>query len=93
MLQVEPNNPVWSAPIDILSPQDLAGTVSPSVHVALLTGAGDKIVPPSICRGCVEALRKRVHNVRLTIAPSLGHDMFLEPVTYGALETLVQSLK
>ena len=42
MLQMEPNNPVWSAPIDILSPLDLAGTVSPSVHVALITGAGTK---------------------------------------------------
>jgi pimeloyl-ACP methyl ester carboxylesterase len=93
MRQMEPNNPVWSAPIDILSPQDLAGAVSPAVHIALLTGAGDNIVPPSICRGYVEALRKRVHNVTFTIAPGLGHDMLLEPVTYDALKNLVQSLK
>jgi pimeloyl-ACP methyl ester carboxylesterase len=93
MLQMQPKNPVWSAPIDILSPLDLAGAVLPSIHVALLTGAADNIVPPSICSGYVEALRKRVHNVTLTIAPGLGHDMLLEPVTYDALKTLVQSLK
>jgi pimeloyl-ACP methyl ester carboxylesterase len=90
MLQMEPNNPVWSAPIDILSPQDLAGAVSPSVHVALLTGAGDNVVPPSICRGYVEALRKRVHNVTVTIVPGLGHDMLLEPVTYDTLSAKPQ---
>ena len=51
MLQMQPKNPVWSAPIDILSPLDLAGAVLPSIHVALLTGAADNIVPPSICSG------------------------------------------
>src|ERR1700722_9014532 len=58
MPQMDPKNRVWSAPIDILSPQDLAGTVSPEVHVALLTGAADNVVPPSLCTGYVEALRK-----------------------------------
>jgi pimeloyl-ACP methyl ester carboxylesterase len=93
MLQLEPNNRVWSAPITILSPQDLASAVSPSVHVAVLAGANDNTVPPSISRDYAEALRKPVRNVTLTVAPGLGHDMLLEPATHDALKTLVRTLE
>ena len=93
MLQSEPNNRVWSAPATILSPQDLASAVATSVHVTVLAGANDKVVPPSISREYVETLKKRVGHVTLTVAPGLGHEMLLEPVTYDALKTLVQDLR
>jgi hypothetical protein len=50
-------------------------------------------MPPSISEDYAETLKKWVTNVTLMIAPGLGHDMLLEPITYHALKTVVQSLK
>ena len=93
MMEADPKNPVWSAPISILSPQELTGSVSPSVHVAVIAGAEDKVVPPSISTRYVDALKKRVKDVTLTIAPGSGHDMLLDPVVYDVLKNLVQSFR
>jgi hypothetical protein len=63
MMQLRNNNPIWSAPIRGLSPQELAGNVSPSVHVAVLVGAKDDVVPPTMSRDYAETLKKRVNHV------------------------------
>jgi hypothetical protein len=41
MQRAQNNNPIWSAPVESLSPIDLAGNVLPSVRVRLLVGADD----------------------------------------------------
>jgi pimeloyl-ACP methyl ester carboxylesterase len=92
MMRRQDNNPIWSAPIRGLSPQELAGNVSPSVRVAVLVGGDDDVAPPAMSREYVETLKKRVSFVTLTIAPGLGHEILLEPVTYEALKSLVESL-
>jgi predicted esterase len=63
------------------------------VHVAVLVGAKDDVAPPAMSRDYVETLKKRVTFVTLTIAPGLGHEILLEPVTYEALKSLVESLR
>jgi pimeloyl-ACP methyl ester carboxylesterase len=93
MLQLQPDNYAWSRPITILSPLDLVGNLSPRMHVAVLAGADDKTVPPSISRDYAEALKTRINHVALIVAPGRGHDMLLEPVTYDALKTLVEGLQ
>jgi pimeloyl-ACP methyl ester carboxylesterase len=93
MMRLQGNNPIWSAPIRGLSPQELAGKVSPSVHVAVLVGAKDDLAPPAMSRNYSEVLKKHVPFVTLTIAPGLGHEILLEPVTYKALKSLVESLR
>lgn len=93
MLRKQDNNPIWLTPIHALSPQELAGKVSPAVHVAVLVGAQDDVAPPSMSSHYAETLKTRVNNVTLTIAPGLGHDILLEPVMYGALKSLVESLR
>jgi hypothetical protein len=40
-----------------------------------------------------ETLKQHVSHVTLTIAPGLGHDILLEPVTYETLKRLVQHLR
>jgi pimeloyl-ACP methyl ester carboxylesterase len=93
MMRQQDNNPIWSQPIRGLSPRELAGGVSPSVHVAVLVGAKDDVAPPSMSTDYAETLKKRVNYVTLTIAPGLGHEILLEPVTYEALKGLVESLR
>jgi len=93
MKQNRGNSPIWSAPIHSLSPQELAGSVSPDVHVAVLVGADDDVAPPSMSTAYAETLKKHVDNVTLTIAPGLGHEILLDPVTYESLNALVQGLR
>jgi len=93
MSKVQPGNPGWSKPIHALSPQELAPKVSPAVHVSVLAGAKDDVAPPSMSRDYAGTLKKRSNNVTLTVAPETGHEVFLEPVTYGTLATLVESLR
>jgi hypothetical protein len=81
MMQLRNNNPVWSAPIRERSPQEVAGNVSPSMHVAVLVGARDDVAPPAMSRDHAETLKKRVNHVTLTITPGLGHEIRLEFVS------------
>jgi pimeloyl-ACP methyl ester carboxylesterase len=93
MMHQQDNNPIWSRAIHALSPQELAENVSPSMHVAVLVGAEDSVAPPSMSSHYAETLKKRLDHVTLTIAPGLGHDIFLEPVAYATLKSLVASLR
>jgi pimeloyl-ACP methyl ester carboxylesterase len=93
MMRLQDNNPIWSRPIRGLSPQELAGKVSPSVHVAVLVGEKDDVALPAMSRDYAETLKKRLSYVTLTIAPGFGHEILLEPVAYEALKSLVDSLR
>ena len=93
MMQKQDNNPIWTAPIRSLSPQELASRVSPAAHVSVLVGAEDDVAPPSMSSNYAATLKKHVPHVTLTIAPGLGHEILLEPVTYEALKNLVESLR
>ena len=93
MMQMRNNNPIWSAPVNSLSPIDLACKVPPSVRVRLLVGGDDSVAPPELSQHYAQALRSHVNDVTLAIIPGLGHDILLEPPILNALSTLVQSLK
>lgn len=93
MMRMQEDNPLWSKPVRSLSPQELASKVSPRAHVVVLVGAEDDVAPPSMSTHYAEALKKHGARVTLTIAPDLGHEILWEPVTYEALNSLVQSLR
>jgi len=93
MQQMQSNNPIWSAPVNSLSPIDLASKVLPSVHVRLLVGSKDAVAPPELSQHYAEVLRNHGGDVTVTVVPGLEHDILLEPVVLGALTTLVQTLK
>ena len=93
MMRMQGDNPIWSVPIRGLSPQELAGKASSDMHVVVLAGAKDDVAPPSMSSNYAKALKKHIDHVTLTIAPNLGHEILLEPVTYEALKSLVQSLR
>lgn len=93
MMRMQKDNPLWSKPVRSLSPQELVSSVSPRVHVVVLVGEKDDVAPPSMSANYAESLKKHGVNVTLTIAPKLGHEILWEPVTYEALQDLVQGLK
>jgi pimeloyl-ACP methyl ester carboxylesterase len=93
MMKMQPNNSIWSKPVQALSPQELALNVSPAVHVSVLVGSKDDVAPPAMSRDYAEALKRRLSNVTLTIAPEFGHEILLEPVAYETLTSLVERLR
>jgi pimeloyl-ACP methyl ester carboxylesterase len=93
MKKEQGGNAIWDAPIRGLSPIELAGSVSPDLHVRVVVGDKDDVAPPSMSRDYAEALKKRVKDVTVTMAPGLGHEILLEPVVYDTLGNLVQDLR
>ncbi len=91
MLKVQ-GNPIWLAPVDSLSPLDLAGKVPTTVHVRMLVGSDDPVAPPELTQRYAEALRNHGVDVTVTTAPGLKHDILLEPVAFAELKNLVKSV-
>jgi pimeloyl-ACP methyl ester carboxylesterase len=85
-------DPIWQAPIESLSPIDLAGRVSPAAQVRLLVGSDDPIAPPALTEAYAAALRKRGVSSTVTVAPGLKHDILLEPVASDELKKLLRSV-
>jgi pimeloyl-ACP methyl ester carboxylesterase len=93
MMQMQNNNPIWSAPVKSLSPIELAEKVPPSVRVRLLVGSKDDVAPPELSQRYAEALSRHGADVAVTVAPGLGHDILLEPIALDAMTTLVKALR
>jgi pimeloyl-ACP methyl ester carboxylesterase len=93
MQRAQNNNPIWSAPVESLSPIDLAANVLPSVRVRLLVGADDPVTPAEMSERYAEALRAHGVNAMLAVVPGLQHDILLEPAALDALTSLVKTLR
>ncbi len=93
MFQLQNKDPSWYAPVESLSPIDLAGKVSPATKVGLLVGNEDPIAPPDLTKEYAEALRQHGVKAEVTIAPGLQHDILLEPVALEELKKLLQWLE
>lgn len=93
MMRLQNNNPIWSAPVKSLSPIELADKVPPSVLIRLLVGSEDPVAPVEMSQRYADVLRSHGDDVTVTVAPGLEHDILLEPVTFGALRALVETLK
>jgi pimeloyl-ACP methyl ester carboxylesterase len=85
-------NPIWLAPVDSLSPLDLAGKVPATIHVRMLVGSEDPVAPPELTQRYAEALHNHGVDVTVTNAPGLKHDILLEPVAFTELKNLVKSV-
>jgi hypothetical protein len=83
---------VWDEPNSSLMPLSLVEGIAGDTRVRLLAGEKDDVVLlPDIARYAV-ALRARDIDVRLTIAPGLGHDMLMSPEAFRELGFLVGAL-
>jgi len=91
MLQMQ-NNPIWLAPVQSLSPIELAKNVLPAVHVRMLVGSQDPIAPPALTQEYADALRNHGVDVKVTVVQGLQHDILLNPNALMQLMTLVASL-
>jgi dienelactone hydrolase len=69
-----------------LLPLDLAAKVSPRTHVRMVIGDKDDVVRLPASQAYADALKARGVDVKLTIAPGVGHnDVFAAPQTRDAL--------
>ena len=94
MIGLENNNPIWTAPVKSLSPIELSERFyTRFVYGCLWAAQILSRSPVEISQRYGDVLRRHGDDVTVTVAPGLGHDILLEPVTLGALTTLVETVK
>ena len=91
-MRAKDSRPIWSGPNPSLLPLETAGEVRQGTIVRLIVGADDDVAIPEDSRKYTEALQRRGIDVRLTVAPGLGHDILLTPEVFGELGLLVREL-
>lgn len=85
-------DPLWLAPVASLSPLDLAGQVSPAIHVRMVVGTKDSLATPELTEEYAAALRARHIDVTVTELPGMEHDILLEPPVFEQLGQLVKEI-
>lgn len=85
-------DPLWLAPVASLSPLDLAGQVSPAIHVRMVVGTKDSLATPELTEEYAAALRARHIDVTVTELPGMEHDILLEPPVFEQLGLLVKEI-
>jgi pimeloyl-ACP methyl ester carboxylesterase len=84
------DNPIWSTPVESISPITMVGDVPRTIHVRLLVGSEDNNTQPEFTQAYAAALKGRGGDVVVTVAPGLKHDILLEPVAFEQAKTLIQ---
>jgi len=75
-----------------LDPLQTAGGILPSIRVAVLVGANDKITPANFSRAYAEALALRGIATDYRILPARGHDLLDDPEVLAATERLAAAM-
>jgi pimeloyl-ACP methyl ester carboxylesterase len=83
---------VWDEPIASLMPLSLVDGIARDTRVRLLAGENDDVVLPADIARYAVALRARDIEVRLTVAPGLGHNILMTPEAFRELGLLVGAL-
>jgi predicted esterase len=83
---------VWDEPNSSLMPLSLVDGIAGDTRVRLLGGENDDVVLPADIARYAIALRARDIEVRLTIAPGLGHNILMSPDAFRELGLLVGAL-
>ncbi len=91
MKEVHPA-PLWDQPVSSLSPLELAPRVSTAAHIRMMVGAEDEIAPPPFTERYANRLAVRGIDVQVTVIPSKGHEILLEPAVESALEQLMAAV-
>jgi len=83
---------LWDEPISSLMPLSLVDGIARDTRVRLLVGENDDVVLPADIARYAVALRARDIEVRLTVAPGLGHNILMSPEAFRELGLLVGAL-
>ena len=83
---------VWERPVRSLSPLALVDNVPASAKIWLLVGSEDERTPSTLTLAYAEALRQRNVAVNVTVAPSLAHNILLEPIAMERLKEVVGTI-
>lgn len=82
----------WGTRVTSLDPLKTAGGVAPSLRVAVLVGADDKVTPAALSRAYAEALALRGVATDYRIVPGKGHDLLNDPEVLAATTRLAAAL-
>ncbi|WP_404338156.1 alpha/beta hydrolase [Sphingomonas sp. MMS12-HWE2-04] len=82
----------WGSQVASLDPLKTAGGVAPSLRVAVLVGADDKVTPAALSRAYAEALALRGVATDYRIVPGKGHDLLNDPEVLAATTRLAAAL-
>jgi pimeloyl-ACP methyl ester carboxylesterase len=93
MQVLQGGSPVWTAPIDALSPMDLVDRVPASTRVHLIVGEKDPVAPKEFTERYADRLRPRDSRVTVTVVPGLEHDILLEAPVLSGLTQLVDQVR
>ena len=93
MQVLQGGSPVWTAPIDALSPMDLVDRVPASTRVHLIVGEKDPVAPKEFTERYADRLRQRDSRVTATVVPGLEHDILLEAPVLSGLRQLVDQVR
>jgi pimeloyl-ACP methyl ester carboxylesterase len=91
-MQATKGGTIWERPVRSLSPQALVDRVPASAKLWLLVGGDDQVTPSALTLAYAEALRHRNVAVNVTIAPSLSHNILLEPIAMEHLKEVAGTI-
>jgi predicted esterase len=91
-MRAQQPGPVWDEPVTSLVPLSLVDGIAGDTRVRLLAGEKDDVVLPEDNRKYAAALRARGIDVRLTLAPELGHNILMSPEAFRELGLLIDAL-
>ena len=91
-MRAQQPNSIWDEPTASLMPLSLVGGVLRGTQVRLLVGENDDVALPQDSRRYAEALEARGIDVRVTVAPGLGHNILMTPNAFRELGALVGEL-
>jgi len=83
---------VWDEPVASLMPLSLVDGIARDTRVHLLAGESDDVVLPEDNRRYAAALQERAIDVRLNVAPGLGHNILMSPEAFRELGLLLNAL-
>jgi pimeloyl-ACP methyl ester carboxylesterase len=85
------DSPIWQGPTRSLQPLALVTNVRIDAIVRLIVGENDDTVLPEYSLRYAAALKKRGIDAKVTVVPSLGHNILLTPPVLAALAELLRA--
>lgn len=85
--------PVWDAPVESVSPLEVAERVPANDQVLLITGTADEVAPPALTAAYAKALSAHGVHADVVQLPGKDHEILLDPAVEQQLRTFIGSVE